>query len=217
MHSDGRSYPFRPSQGSAVFRPLRRSPSPISDADFRHFVRRSLDGHSRPQRLIRDALFLFDTCSVDLLHHECRGRIRPAPQAAGCCPSLQNVGLSLHSVAVRGGVYLVYGERAGDATPTFINGPRNRCDRSPCLLDLAQTPASRPVPWKGAGPMTASRRRGRGPSLDPGSSLWLISRNVSASRRSWRENQWGQALPRKPPTAEAFTGETGYGRPASVF
>jgi hypothetical protein len=80
------------------------------------------------------------------LHHERWGRVRPAPQAAECCPALQDFGLSCHSLALCGGLYLVYGERVCDATGAFINGLRNRCDWSPGLLDLAETGASVLVP-----------------------------------------------------------------------
>ena len=142
MHFDGRPSPLRTGPGSAVLRSLRRGSSPVSDAGLRHSVGRALDRGPRPQRLIRDALFLLHTGGVDLLHDECRGCVRPAPQIPACCQALQDVGIPLHSGALLGGFCLVYGECLPRAAMAVIHGLGDCRHRSPGVLDLAQAGTS---------------------------------------------------------------------------
>src|SRR5439155_13067066 len=61
VHFDGRASPLRTGPGPAVLRSLRTGSSPVSDAGLRHSVGRALDRDPRPQRLIRDPLFLLHT------------------------------------------------------------------------------------------------------------------------------------------------------------
>src|SRR5262245_981397 len=89
-------------------------------------MQRDLDGDSGPHRVVRDALFLLDPGGVDLLYHDCRGRVRPAAQAAERAPPVPDVGLPVHGVPVRRGVGVVHGGRSCDADAVLFDGVCHR-------------------------------------------------------------------------------------------
>ena len=138
LHSDGCADPVRAGQGRPVFRTIRRSASAISDARIRHRVRGNLDGHSGGYRVVRDTVHLLDTGRVDLLYDERGGGDGAAPQTARRGAAIPDVGLSVDSMAVRGGVRMVHGGRGRDAAAAFRHGAGDCGDGRAGLLDVAQ-------------------------------------------------------------------------------
>ena len=137
LHYDGCSCPVRPGARRLFFPAIRSNSSEIPNTSLRNSCPSGVGCCFSADRIVRDALLVFYGGCLDLLYFERRSGVPAPAQSAGPVQAISDVGLSIHAVAVRSGVGLVYRECLCYAACALADGPCHHLDRSSGLSPVS--------------------------------------------------------------------------------